>query len=267
MVFCEAFEIPPNICVAIVGAGGKTALMHRLAAEMAAEAARADRAVLVTSTTKIFRPEPEEAEAVILTDDLEEARSRIRKAARKDFRIVLAAGSHADPRYETEKLDGIPPDWAGPLLEMEEVAWLLVEADGSQRRPVKAPGSREPVWPKPVDWAVGVLGLSALGRPNHQDRVFRPDRVTQVTGTPEGAALDLSAYLALMASPDGIFRGAPKESHLIGFLNQTDACDQVVDHDTIGYILNSGIDAGGMESIFSGSLLEAKIQKIWARSA
>ena len=266
MVFYEAFEIPPNTCVAIVGAGGKTTLMYRLAAEIAAEAARTNRAILITSTTKIFWPETEEAEAVILTDDLEEAQSRIRRTARKDLRIVLAAGSHADPRYETKKLDGIPPDWADPLLEMEEVGWLLVEADGSQRRPVKAPGDGEPVWPNPVDWAVGVLGLSALGRPNHRDRVFRPDRVTRVTETPEGAALDLSAYLALMANPDGIFRGAPKESHLIGFLNQTDACDQVVDHEAIGYILNDKIDAGRMETIFSGSLLETKIQRVWTRN-
>lgn len=265
MNFYKTFEIPPKLCVAFVGAGGKTTLMYRLAAEMIPEAARANGVVLIASTTKIFRPEPDEADVVILSENLEEAQKRIRKIARGGLRIVLGAGSHGDPRYDTDKLDGIPPQWAGPLLEMEEVSWLLIEADGSQRKPVKAPGDREPVWPDPTHWAIGVLGLSALGHTNHRDRVFRPELVSKVTNVSEGTILELSTYLALLANSDGIFRGIPKESRLIGFLNQADTCDQVVDRNAVRYIIDREVNPGRLDSLFLGSLFDTKIQRVWTR--
>ncbi len=265
MNFYKTFEIPPKLCVAIVGAGGKTTLMYRLAAEMVPEAEIADGVVLIASTTKIFRPEPDEADVVILSENLQEAQKQIKKMAQGGLRIVLGTGSHNDPRYDTSKLDGIPPQWAGSLLEMEEVSWLLIEADGSQRKPVKAPGPREPVWPNPTHWTIGVLGLSALGHKNYRDRVFRPECVSKVTNVPQGTILELSTYLSLLTNSDGIFRDAPKESRLIGFLNQSDTCDQVVDHNTVGYIIDREVNPGRLESVFLGSLIDTKIQRVWAR--
>ena len=257
----KAFDIPPKSSVAIVGAGGKTTLLYRLAREMALEAAKAGGIVLITTTTKIFRPTEEEAEAVIVSAGLEEARNQTRKAARKDVRVVLAAGSHADPRYGRDKLDGIPPDWAGPLIEMDEVAWLLVEADGAQRRPLKAPGEGEPVWPRPVHLAIGVLGLSALGRPLDRESVFRPERAASVTGLAEGEAIGLDAYGALLARPDGIFRGCPEGARLIGFLNQSDECGRVVPAGEIRYILKDN-NLVQLESVFSGSLERDEIRRV-----
>ncbi len=257
----KAFDIPPKSSVAIVGAGGKTTLLYRLAREMAPEAAKAGGIVLITTTTKIFRTTEEEAEAVIVSAGLEEARKQIRKAARKDVRVVLAAGSHADPRYGRDKLDGIPPDWAGPLIEMDEVAWLLAEADGAQRRPLKAPGEGEPVWPRPVHLAIGLLGLSALGRPLDRESVFRPERAASVTGLAEGEAIGLDAYGALLARPDGIFRGCPEGARLIGFLNQSDECGRVVPAGEIRYILR-GCNLVQLESVFSGSLERDEIQRV-----
>jgi probable selenium-dependent hydroxylase accessory protein YqeC len=262
MKFVEAFGIEPKSAVAIVGAGGKTTLLYHLARELAPEAAKAGGVVLITTTTKIFLPGEEDTEALIISADLEEAKKRIRKAARKDMRVVLATGSHADPRYERDKLDGIPPDWAGPLLEMEEVAWLLVEADGSQRKPLKAPGEGEPAWPQPTNLAIGVLGLSALGRPLTREWAFRPERVAAVTGLAEGEVIGPEAFASLLAEPEGIFRDCPDSARIIGFLNQAEEPNQVVGSEQIGYIIkNKGLCR--IQSLFTGSLHAGKVQSVW----
>ncbi len=266
MTFFEAFDIPPKSVVAIVGAGGKTTLLYRLAREMAPEAARSGGIVLITTTTKVFRPTEEEAEAVILSADLDEARKRVRKAARKDLRVVLATGSHPDPRYGREKLDGIPPEWAGDLLEIEEVTWVLVEADGSQRRPLKAPAESEPVWPVPTHLAIGILGLSALGRPLGPEWAFRPESVGSITGLREGEAVGPKDYAALLAHPEGIFRGCPDGVRVIGFLNQAEETDRVVAEEEIGYILKEEGSAR-LESLFAGSLQSDVILRVSGDSA
>ncbi|MBI2881693.1 MAG: putative selenium-dependent hydroxylase accessory protein YqeC [Candidatus Tectomicrobia bacterium] len=264
MTLLESFAIPQKSSVAIVGAGGKTTLLYRLAREMAPEAAKSGGIVLITTTTKIFRPSEEEAEAVILSADLEEARKRIRKAARKDLRVVLAAGAHPDPRYGREKLNGIPPGWAGALLGLDEVAWLLVEADGSQRRPLKAPGEGEPVWPEPTHVALGVLGLSALGRPLGLEWAFRPERVSSVTGLAVGEALGPGAFAAILAHPEGIFRGCPDSARVIGFLNQADDPHRVVLGQEIGYILRKE-QVSRMEALFVGRLESGDFQRVYSK--
>ncbi|MFQ5692308.1 MAG: hypothetical protein ACE5IM_04605, partial [Nitrospinota bacterium] len=48
MKLFESFSIPPKSVVAIVGAGGKTTLLYRLALEMAQEAAKSGGIVLGT---------------------------------------------------------------------------------------------------------------------------------------------------------------------------------------------------------------------------
>ncbi|MFQ5912384.1 MAG: selenium cofactor biosynthesis protein YqeC [Nitrospinota bacterium] len=266
MAFLKAFDIAPKAVVAIVGAGGKSTLLYRLAREMAQEAAKSAGVVLITTTAKIFRPTEEEAEAVVSSADLDEARRRVRKAARNDLRVVLATSAHPDPRYGREKLDGIPPEWAGPLLEIQEVAWVLVEADGSQRKPLKAPGESEPVWPLPTHLAIGVLGLSALGRPVDQEWVFRPERVARVTGLGEGEEIRPKAYAALLAHPEGIFRGCPEGARAIGFLNQAEGPNRVVAGEQIGYIFKERGSAR-LESLFVGSIRSGEIRRVSGNSA
>ena len=48
----KVFDIPPKSSVAIVGAGGKTTLLYRLAREMAHEAAKAGGIVAYTALIK-----------------------------------------------------------------------------------------------------------------------------------------------------------------------------------------------------------------------
>ncbi|MCR5347349.1 MAG: NTP transferase domain-containing protein [Fretibacterium sp.] len=114
--------------IAVVGAGGKSSYIERLADDYSARGRR----VCVTSTTHIYK--------------------------QPDRENVVYRGAEAG-----EKLAW--PGNAEFCRLCREYDVVLVEADGSRHCPIKIPAEHEPVIPDPVDEIVAVMGLQALGRP------------------------------------------------------------------------------------------------------
>ncbi len=104
---------------------------------------------------------------------------------------------------------------------------ILVEADGSRRRPLKAPDADEPVFPAATDTVIAVAGLSGLGRPLSEETVFRPDRWSALTGLTLGDPVTPESLARVIAHPDGLMRQAPPQARRVIFLNQADGPDQV----------------------------------------
>ena len=97
---------------------------------------------------------------------------------------------------------------------------LLIEADGSRKLPIKAPGPEEPVIPAITDTVIAVLGLSALGKPI-QEVGFRPERIAGILHkSPEKSVLP-EDYLTLAASKEGLQKNVGKRK-LYVILNQAD---------------------------------------------
>lgn len=128
---------------AIVGAGGKTTLMHRLARQYREQGLK----VLLTTTTHMFI-EPD----TLCTGSAEEIRRALET-------VGYAMAGVADG----EKIGPLPE---AVYLEVCQYAdMVLVEADGSRQLPVKYPAPHEPVIPVNADEIIIVCGLQALGRP------------------------------------------------------------------------------------------------------
>lgn len=200
--------------VAFVGAGGKTTAMFRLASEVAA----GGRPVLVTTTTHLLDPRSEPrgfAGTVVFRPEME-APCAGRAGLPAGPGVTLLLSREAD---EAGKVRGIHPSWIPTLRESWDV--VLVEADGSRRRPLKAPGEGEPALPPDVDVVVGVAGLDALGEPMDERTVHRPERFARVTGCEDGAPITWEHLAALVRHPEGLFKGAPAARVLL--LNKVDA--------------------------------------------
>ena len=129
---------------AIIGGGGKTTLMETLAGEFSKKGK-----VIITTTTHICRPKQYET----LLDADEAAVS----AALERSGIVCVAS-----QAESGKL-------CAPWLSMGTLAQLadfvLVEADGAKRLPLKAHAAHEPVIPPEANQTILVVGASGFGRP------------------------------------------------------------------------------------------------------
>lgn len=140
----------------VVGAGGKTTLIHQLADQFRKEGKK----VFVTTTTHMYI-EPD----TLLTDNVERIIRQLKKTG------YAMAGI---PRGE--KIAALPQSvYEAVCAEADEV---LVEADGSKCLPIKFPNETEPVIPDNVEKIIVVCGLQALGKPA-KEVAFRLELVTK----------------------------------------------------------------------------------------
>jgi len=210
----EALLLEGRGVVSLVGAGGKTSLMFRLARELCREGAR----VLTTTTTRIHAPTLEQSPACILGVTAEEILERAAPALSVHRHITAAAGLSADPG----KLAGLAADTVDRLRASQAFDWIIVEADGAAGRPLKAPAEHEPVIPPSTGWLVGVVGLSALGKPLTAQWVFRTEMFSRITGLSPGAVITEEAIASALTHARGALKGAPGGCRCFVFLNQAD---------------------------------------------
>jgi molybdenum cofactor cytidylyltransferase len=99
---------------------------------------------------------------------------------------------------------------------------LLLEGDGSRRRPLKAPAAHEPVIPAWVDVVVVVAGLAGLGQPLNPPWVHRPELFSALSGLATGEPLTVDALAAVLAHPSGGLKAIPVGARRVALLNQAD---------------------------------------------
>ena len=199
--------------VSLVGAGGKTSLMFQLAQELSLAGQR----VITTTTTHIWQPDEEE---VLIEAGPERLLQRLGSGLVPGERICLAADQkEEDGRL---KLVGLSPEAVGRLWDEGAAEYILVEADGARGLPLKAPRDHEPVIPDQATVVVGLVGLSALGRPLDEEHVFAARRLAGLTGARPGQRVDPQVAAQLIGHPAGLFKGTPSQASRVLFLNQSD---------------------------------------------
>ena len=129
--------------IAVVGSGGKTTLIKKLAARYRSQG----RTVFVTTTTHMFIEED-----TLLTDDAE-----VIIRALEERGMVMAGVP------EGIKIKALSPETFDAVSAAADV--VLVEADGSKHMPMKFPNATEPVIPPKVEEIIVVWGPHGLGKP------------------------------------------------------------------------------------------------------
>lgn len=171
---------------AFVGAGGKTTLIHKQAAQLRSEG----KTVFVTTATHMF-VEPD----TLLTDDPEEIIRQLRQTG------YAMAGIR-----EGEKIRALSPETYRRVCEYADV--VLIEADGSNRKPIKFPKESEPVIYENVEEILIVCGLTAVGKPL-REAAHRPELVMACLGVSENATITLEHIAKLVT--DGYLRPLRKK--------------------------------------------------------
>jgi probable selenium-dependent hydroxylase accessory protein YqeC len=217
-ILTSALGLKKREVISLTGAGGKTTLMFRLAKELCFEGKR----VVTTTTTKIL--EPTSGEAVFLfVDPREEEVKRFVHIHLNEYRHLTIAAE----KLGSGKLKGISPDLVNGLWSLKEIDYIIVETDGAAGRPVKAPREGEPVVPSSTTLVVAILGVDGVGMEVNAEKMFQAERVSKLTGIPEGREMTDEGMAVLMTHPEGIFKGAPSSSRVIAFLNKADIPDGV----------------------------------------
>ena len=211
----KALTLEKGGVVSFVGAGGKTSLMFRIARELSS----AGETVLTTTTTKILMPSKDQSPHVILSDSLDEVLDKARDLIRKNLHISAASQRTDSPvgkiaGFEPEVIDGI---WKAGVFR-----WILVEADGASRRPLKAPAFYEPVIPDCSGLLVGIIGLKCIGKPLDERWVFRHKLYAKITGLKLKEPVTEESVAAALIDKNGIMKGCPSNTKKVVFLNMAD---------------------------------------------
>jgi probable selenium-dependent hydroxylase accessory protein YqeC len=215
LTLTEALSIRSREVVSLVGAGGKTTLMFALGRELSVPG----KGTLLTTTTKIWDPEPADEFALFLSPRLEKVKEWIGKKLGR-YRYLLVAAEKLD----NGKLQGIPPNWISGLFSIPGVSYIVIEADGAAGRPLKAPREGEPVIPEETTLLIPVVGIDALGKPLHEDYVFRSRIAAEILDQPEGAIITEKMIAKLVIAS---LQNMPENARVVPFLNKVDLPDGV----------------------------------------
>lgn len=229
--------------MSLVGAGGKTSAMFVSAKQLSAKGFK----VLVTTTTAIMHPEY----AGFFYHKLAMGRPCNQISPCKG-QIIVGADSLV---YHTLKLKGFAPEYIDELNNSSMFDYIIVEADGSKNRPVKAPARHEPVIPDCTKLIVGVIGLDCLKKPLSEDYVHRPEYLSKLTGFSSSSLISQETLASLVLSRRyGLFKNAPENSRKIVLLNKADRKEIVQE----GILLGKKIRSKGnyIERVVVSSLLD-----------
>ncbi len=198
----------PRPLAAITGGGGKTTLLYGIGHELAKT-----RRVLLTTTTKIFSPSPEECVSVFV-GDAAACYSYLAAAPRPS---LLAGGAVKD---EKNKLHGYLPEEVDFLSSCGAADFVIAECDGSRGRSLKYYGDHEPPVPQSCGCVLAVAGVNALGKKADEENIFRSEEFRALYGLKDEAPISRSEYIRYLCADCGPLKNAPAAAEKILILNQ-----------------------------------------------
>jgi molybdenum cofactor cytidylyltransferase len=235
VTLAEALGMTRNDVVALVGGGGKSTAMFRVAREAVERGGTA----ITTTTTKIYATQIALAPAHVPAAE----------ATRERVAAALAAHGHVliiGPKNpETARADGVSLELFHDLRTWFPDVCLLNEADGSRMRPFKAPAGHEPVIPPETTLVVPVVGADAYGRPLDEEHVHRAALVSALSGAPLGTPITPEIVARTLAHPDGGRKGVPTGARVVVLINKIDGlADPGLARETAARLLREpGIEA------------------------
>ncbi|MBI4526390.1 MAG: putative selenium-dependent hydroxylase accessory protein YqeC [Deltaproteobacteria bacterium] len=227
MTLKEACDLKRGDMVSLIGAGGKTTTLYRLAHDLWQDGGK----VLLTTTTKIFKPRKPHVHRLFLAQDLQFLTNELLKIREP---VIVAVGYDFD---EAGKLCGLPAEWCDVLLEQSRFDWILVEADGAAMKPFKVPAEHEPVVPNRSSITIWVMGIKVLGEPLMRASVHRAEKAAALLGVQPGTPVTEDLILRLVGHPDGCLKGIPNKSRKIALINQADTEAEVKKSRALGRLL------------------------------
>ena len=232
--------------IAFAGAGGKTTAMFQLARGLLGKEARS---VIVTATTHLGSWQIPLADVHLIAETpavLEENQHQLNG-------VSLVTGELDGDR--TEPLRDQTLNWIHQYCDNHSLP-LLIEADGSRQKPLKAWKENEPPIPSFVEQVVQVVGLSGVGKPLDDDHVHRPEIFSKLGGLNLGEPVTTEALINVLVHPEGGMKNIPAHARRTILLNQADTAErQAVAYGMVQPLLSSAFHSVVISSLNQEGIL------------
>ncbi|MBI5966995.1 MAG: putative selenium-dependent hydroxylase accessory protein YqeC [Deltaproteobacteria bacterium] len=210
MTLEEAFSLKDREVISLVGAGGKTTLMFALGNELSSRRKR----ILLTTTTKIWEPDPSPSFALFLSDQFAGIKEWVDKSLARYPYLVIG-----QKKLDNGKLQGIDPQWVEGLYSQANVSIMIVEADGAAGRSLKAPREGEPVLPANTTLLIPMMGIDVLGSPLDEEHVFRSEIAARILNMEMGSTVTEEVIVRLLKE---LIKDCPAKARVIPLINKVD---------------------------------------------
>ena len=244
----QALRVDSSPCIAFTGAGGKTTGLFQLARQLRSP-------VIVTATSHLGAWQFGLADKHILTETpapLEELEHGLQG-------VILVTGELDGDRSKPVNENLL--HWLYQYCGYHSIP-LLIEADGSRQKPLKAWADHEPAIPGFVKHVVQVAGLTGVGKHLNDENVHRPEIFSKISGLRLGERITADSLNRVLTHPQAGLKNFPSEARRIVLLNQAD-------NDELQSIANGIVQPllSAFDSVLISSLKEEKIYAVHERIA
>lgn len=240
--------------ITVVGGGGKTSLVFRLARELVAQGGR----VVTATTTRVAVRQLEQAPALLRLNQgqIEEHHWAALAQALDAQNHCFVVGNETLLKGKQAGVDPAVVDALAARAAELGLAAIVVEGDGSRTLPVKAPADHEPVIPASSTLVLSVMGLDALGALLDDAHAHRPERIRSLLGLPAHTPERLTPAQAaiLLVHPEGGAKGTPPGARFLPVLNKADTAE----HRAPGRLVAAQLAAIGYASLLTAAGNEAQ---------
>jgi molybdenum cofactor cytidylyltransferase len=249
MNLAEALDLRAGEMVSLIGAGGKTTTLFRLAKELRDDTGK----ILVTTTTKIFKPAKPHVDRLFLIEDVN---AFLSATAQIQAPVIVGAGHNVD---DEGQLVGLPMAWLDLLAQSAQFDSILVEADSAKSTLFKVPSEIAPPVPKGCDLTVWIMAIKAVGKPISSDWVDGAEKAISILGVPAEAPLTKERIIQLVQHPLGCLKGIPPGSRRVALLNQAESREEI---ETAKDLARSLVRLGLEKVVVAGYLNDAGVKEV-----
>ncbi|ADL12020.1 selenium cofactor biosynthesis protein YqeC [Acetohalobium arabaticum] len=169
-MLAEVLGIRFGAAISLIGGGGKTTTMFRLAEELSLE-----NRVITTTTTKIFKPPTNKIDDLIICKDFDLLLERLELSQAQLLTV-------AKKITVKDKLIGIDSCWVDKLkgAGLSYAPIIIVEADGAACKDFKIPNQTEPVVPVSTNLLLPVVGSRLVGQQLNSHNLHRASLINTI---------------------------------------------------------------------------------------
>ncbi|WP_319201985.1 selenium cofactor biosynthesis protein YqeC [uncultured Ilyobacter sp.] len=189
MVLVNMFGLREGDVLSIIGAGGKTTFLFRLADELR----EMGKKVLVTTTTRVYMPPKDCYDEICL--DIKELVDKSRKLKQG----VMVAGSGVSSENKLLSLDQESINKVRTLYD-----YILIEADGSRRKPLKGWRENEPVVIDETTKTIAVVDIRGVGLTANPYTIHNFELFKDLTGIEDGEVVTTSHVKKMITGEKGL---------------------------------------------------------------
>ena len=199
---------PIKDVVSIVGAGGKTSALIRLAKELALIKKR----VIVTTTTHLTQ---NSYDLIRYSGDLDH-----RLIENIETRILDSPAVIAKRMVKGGQIKGISPEQVLKINREVTFDYMLVKADSSAQKSLKANNRYEPPVPLCTTLFLVIIGFDTIGKKINLKNVHRPQIVARILDKPLESHIQPSDIITLLRHPLGLLKNRPPATRTAIILNK-----------------------------------------------